>query len=299
MEHVVEVPFNTAIADLDEVLRAMLERELERHGFEGVEVAFEAPSREWSGKLSAPTVNLFLYDLREAADRADLTPTEVREDGVARIVAPPLRLECSYAISAWTQAVQDEHRLLSQVIAILVAYRRLPADLLAERSGGARLRDAETSLGRPREGKADFWTSVGGQYKPSVDLSVQVAIESGAATLRGPQVRMQTLRASLSDRPAATVRELHRLGGTVVNGSGEPVADAWVALPEAGRWTVSDRDGRFVFDRVDPGEQGVLARTADGGEARRTVAVPGGTAELVVGAPPSARAAGRRRARTA
>src|ERR1700759_3152688 len=54
------------LADLDETLRGLLRSELERHGFEGVDIAFDAPAREWSGQLSKPTVNIFLYDLREA-----------------------------------------------------------------------------------------------------------------------------------------------------------------------------------------------------------------------------------------
>ena len=74
MARVVDVPLNTAIADLDEALRILLKRELDKHGFEGVEVAFDAPSKEWSGKLTGPTVDLFLYDMREALDRADATP---------------------------------------------------------------------------------------------------------------------------------------------------------------------------------------------------------------------------------
>ncbi len=67
---VIDVPLNTALADLDEGLRALLKQELEHHGFEGVDISFDAPSREWSGKLTGPTVSLYLYDLREAA-RAD------------------------------------------------------------------------------------------------------------------------------------------------------------------------------------------------------------------------------------
>ena len=49
MARVVDVPLNTAMADLDEALRTLLKRELARHGFEGVEIAFDAPSKEWSG----------------------------------------------------------------------------------------------------------------------------------------------------------------------------------------------------------------------------------------------------------
>ena len=88
MALVVDVPLNTAIADLDEALRLLLKRELDQHGFEGVDVAFDAPSKEWSGKLTGPTVDLFLYDLREASDRAELSPTEIREQrGGARQLA--------------------------------------------------------------------------------------------------------------------------------------------------------------------------------------------------------------------
>ena len=42
MARVVDVPLNTAIADLDEALRILLKRELDKHGFEGVEIAFDA-----------------------------------------------------------------------------------------------------------------------------------------------------------------------------------------------------------------------------------------------------------------
>ena len=31
-------------------------------------------------------------------------------------------MECSYAVTAWTQAVEDEHRLLSQVLGVLFAF---------------------------------------------------------------------------------------------------------------------------------------------------------------------------------
>src|SRR5262249_54181907 len=119
MASLVDVPLSTAIADLDEVLRQLLKRELAGHGFDGVEIAFETPAQEWAAKLTSPTVNLFLYDLREAAARADRTPREQRSNGKATVAAPPLQLELSYAVSAWSKAVEDEHRLLSQVLAIL------------------------------------------------------------------------------------------------------------------------------------------------------------------------------------
>src|SRR5580698_9594545 len=109
----IEVPMNTALADLDETMRNLLRQELNRHGFEGVEISFEAPSREWSGKLTGPTVSVFLYDLREAPDQTDISPAEARANGNAVVSPPALRLEITYAITAWSKAVEDEHRLLS------------------------------------------------------------------------------------------------------------------------------------------------------------------------------------------
>jgi hypothetical protein len=285
MPVVVDVPLNTAIADLDEALRKLLRRDLERHGFEGVEIAFDAPSKDWSGKLTSPTVDLFLYDLREAVERATITPTEKRGNGQAIVTSPPLRLELTYSVTAWTKAVEDEHRLLSQVLGILFSYKRLPADVLADSSlnGGTVLAEAETSVGRPREEKSDFWSSVGGTYKASIDYVVHITVESGATFVRGPEVRMQTIRTRLSDGPLRTMSELHRVGGTVRDKDGEPVADAWVAIPEAGLWAATDRQGRYRFDRIRPGSHRAVARTPDGGETEATIEVPGTPADLVIG----------------
>jgi hypothetical protein len=283
MGRVVEVPLNTAIADLDESLRTLLKRELNRHGFEGVEVVFDAPSKDWSGKLTGPTVDLFLYDLREALDRATATPSERRGgNGTAVVTDPPLHLELTYAVTAWTKAVEDEHRLLSQVLAVLFSYSEIPADVIGQ-SATTTLGKAETSVGRPREEKADFWTSVGGQYKASIDYVVQIVVESGAVFVRGPEVRTTTVRTLLTDAPRPTMQELHRFGGTVSDGDGQPVSGAWIALPDAGRWAVSDGDGHFHFARLSAGSHRVLARTADGREAEATVSVPGEKCDLTIG----------------
>jgi hypothetical protein len=283
---VVDVPLNTAIADLDEALRDLLRRELSRHGFEGVEIAFDAPSKDWSGKLTAPAVNLFLYDVREALDQAPGINTEVRENGKARTARPPLRLELTYAITAWTKAVQDEHRLLSQVLAILFSYRTLPEELLADHlDAHARAREIETSIGRPREDKSDFWSSVGGSYKASIDYVVRLNVESGAHFERGPEVRVQSMRPRLKDGPVSTMEEMTRFGGTVTDGEGRAVRDAWVALPDAGRWTSTDGDGRFRFDRILAGKHRVVARTAQGDEVELTATIPGTKVDLVLGKP--------------
>lgn len=285
MALVVNVPLNTMLADLDESLRMLLSRELGRHGFDSVDIAFEAPAKEWSGQLSAPTVSVFLYDLRESGEHRHRTIDERRANGGAFESRPPLVLECSYAITAWTQAVEDEHRLLSQLLAILHSYPRLPADALSGRlSNGAQRYPIFGKVGQPKaEGKADFWNAVGGQYKASLDYVVTVSCEAGATHERGPEVRDLTVRVADSAGPPGTVTELHRVGGSVADGDGEPVQEAWVTLPDLGRWASSDERGRFTLARVPPGEHRCVARTRDGAEAQAQLTVPGQPLDLVVG----------------
>ena len=279
----VDVPLNTMLADLDETLRNLLRGELERHGFEGVDIAFDAPARDWSGQLSKPTVNIFLYDLREAEGLRTSEWSRVKRDGRTFEGRPPMVMECSYAVTAWTQAVEDEHRLLSQVLAIFYAYPELPQSALNGRlANGSQAWPIKARIGQGKGEKSDFWSAVGGQYKVSLDYVLRLSVESGAHLERGPEVRTQTVRTRLSDGPARAIVEMHRCVGRIKNKQGEPLANVWVTLPDVGSWTSSAADGQFRFDRLPPGRHRLLARTADGREADAQLEVPGAGVDLVI-----------------
>lgn len=281
----ISVPLNTMLADLDESLRGLLKRELGRHGFDGVDVVFDAPTKEWAAGLSSPTVDLFLYDLQESTEKRDPEWGEQRSNGEAIESRPPLRVDASYAVTAWTREVEDEHRLLSQVLAVLYAYPTLPDDALSGRlADGTQPFPLETEVAqRKGEDKSDFWTSIGGQYKASIDYVVTVACPSGTTMTRGPEVRTQTIRLRDSAGGPRTIEELHRIGGVVRDAGGEPLENAWVVLADQGVWTASGAGGRFRFDRLRAGEYRVVARTADGREAEAELTVPGTKVDLEVG----------------
>ena len=286
MSIAINVPLNTMLADLDESLRTLLKRELGGHGFDGVEIVFDAPSKEWAGGLSSPTVNLFLYDVREAVDKRLVEWEENGGNGDVREERPPLRVDASYAVTAWTRAVEDEHRLLSQVLGILYAYATLPDDVLTGTlTNGSQEYPIDGRIGQAKgEDKADFWTSVGGQYKASLDYVVTLSCLSGTLFQRGPEVRSQTVRLLDTSGGRSTVEEYHRVGGRVVDGDGEPVANAWVVVRETGSWTASDGEGRFHFSRLAPGTYACVARTVDGREAEAELKVPGARVDLALGA---------------
>src|SRR5688500_19014877 len=51
------------IHDVDESLRALVKRDALNGA--RVDVAFDAPTKDWSARQNAPSVNLYLYDIRE------------------------------------------------------------------------------------------------------------------------------------------------------------------------------------------------------------------------------------------
>ena len=244
----VEVPLNTMLADLDETLRDLLKDELERHGFEGVDIAFDAPAREWSGQLSKPTVNIFLYDLREAETlRTQRVVADDQATGARSRGRPPMVMECSYAVTAWTQAVEDEHRLLSQVLAIFYAYPGAPAGR-AQRPARQRLpgrgRSRRASVRARARSRTSGARSAGSTRCRSI-TSCACRSSPGAKLERGPEVRTQTVRTRLTDGPARDGARDAPLGRHASpNKKGEPLADVWVTLPDVGTWTASTSDGR-------------------------------------------------------
>ena len=294
----IRVPLNTMLADLDETVRQLLRREFTGRGFDGIEIAFDAPSKEWSAQLSTPTVNLFLYDVRQSEDHKPVDwDLHTDDDGRTFETRPPLRLAASYAVTAWTREVEDEHRLLSQVLAILYAYDTLPLELLAGglADPGSQPYPLRTRVAEPRQsGSPEFWSSVGGSYKASLDFGVVLSCDSGASVERGPEVRTQTLRMRNLDGARASVEDLHHLRGAVRDGEGGPVPDAWVVMVGGPGWVAADEQGRFLIGPVRAGTHRLRARAPDGREGELEVVVPGGPSDVVVGAKASRKASRRR-----
>src|SRR5205823_455041 len=94
----------------------------------GVDVSFDAPTKDWSARRNTPTVDLYLYDIREDLVRREVMWEPVRgKDGMVSGRKPPLRrFKFSYLVTAWTQRPEDEHRLFSSSRGSGSAARRRP-----------------------------------------------------------------------------------------------------------------------------------------------------------------------------
>ena len=115
---------------MDSALRTLIEREAA--GMRDVEIVFDAPTREWAGRRNSPTIDVYLYDIREDLRRRERGMHNVYDDDnvVVSRRLPPRHFKLSYLVTAWTQRPEDEHRLLSVLLATLLRYDAIPPDLL-------------------------------------------------------------------------------------------------------------------------------------------------------------------------
>ena len=182
------------IHEVDESLRTLLSRDVV--GGSDVEVAFDAPTREWSSKRSKPAVNLFLYDIRE--DRTRRQQGLVRErDADGRVVQEreaSRRLKLSYLATAWTQHPEDEHRLLGALLECFLRYEILPTEVLC-----GSLAETQTTVsitvGVPSvedRHVSDLWSAIGGELRPALDVVATTPMHVGIARPPAPLVLENT-----------------------------------------------------------------------------------------------------------
>ncbi len=178
------------IHEVDSALRALIEREA--ISTPDVEVVFDAPTREWAGRRNAPTIDVYLYDIREDLRRRErglLNEYDKDERVIARHL-PPRHFKLSYLVTAWTQRPEDEHRLLSTLLSGFLRFDALPADLLSGPLAELRLPVPITVGLPPPEDRAfaDVWSALGGELKPSIDVVVSAPIDTGQRYETGPPV---------------------------------------------------------------------------------------------------------------
>lgn len=186
------------IHDVDESLRALVKRDALNGS--GVDVAFDAPTKDWVARRNAPMVSMYLYDIREDVTRRDTAWIDVRGgDGrVKERRLPPRRYRLSYLVTAWTSRPEDEHRLLSSLLSGFVRHEFFPPELLQGALEGEETPVLITVALPPADERkiADTWSALGGELKPSLDLVVTApmniarAIEAGPPVLEAPRLEV-------------------------------------------------------------------------------------------------------------
>ncbi len=193
------------INDVDESLRALVRRDVLNGA--NVDVSFESPSKDWSARRSAPTLNLYLYDIREDLSRRETQFEEVLDER-GRVVErrpPPRMFKLSYLVTAWTQRPEDEHRLLSAMLSCFLPLDALPPEILRGEVADEP-RPLRLTIGLPLPADrniSDVWSALGGELKASLDLVVTAPFDTRRRRPSGPPVLEERLvMGQLEEEPA-------------------------------------------------------------------------------------------------
>ena len=167
------------IRDLSLTLRAILDQPGLPAELAAAQIVFDRPTEPFAPSPTA--VDLFLYDIRENVDLRSNEPIVERLNGQARIHRPPLRVACSYLVTAWPISDEEpalqEHRLLSQVLALLSRYPTIPENFLQGRLVGQEPPlPMMTAQANGLQNPAEFWTAVGNKLRASLTVTVTIAM---------------------------------------------------------------------------------------------------------------------------
>lgn len=170
------------ISEVDESLRNLVKAEVVSGA--DVDVVFDAPTRDWASRRSKPTIDMYLYDIREDLRRRQTGYLEKRDERgvVTERQQMPRYFKMAYLITAWTQRPEDEHRLLAAVLATFMQYDNVPDSYLTELLAGAGLPVLlQIAYPLPEDRQVpDVWSSLGGDLKPSLELVATMAIQPEA-----------------------------------------------------------------------------------------------------------------------
>lgn len=236
-------------------------------------VRFDRPTDQF--KPGGATVNLFLYDVRENTEMRNNQPLIERRNGNAIIKRPPLRMTCSYLVTAWPQSEKEdspleEQRLLSQTIQVLSCYPVIPIRFFPKDSPLRTQEPALPMMITQMDGvkdPADFWSAIGGKLRPSFVVTVTISLPPYEPQQpRGePLVTGRTLdlgeRTSPDEKgisPATSsstkIKDLFKVFGRVTDSAGDPVKDTIVMIAELDLRATTDVNGDYVLGPVGAGQ---------------------------------------------
>ncbi len=279
------------IDDLDQVLRQFLIRDLPILNGE-VDVEFDQPKREWSARASRPTLNLFLYDIRENQKLRQAQPTwemVPNEDGTVTKRRKPVRMDLHYMITAWATEPEDEHRLLSRTLMALFRHPHLPQELLSESLQDQQVPIPITvaqydELGNP----TDVWNVLDNELRPALVCIITLAIDPYLPIIT-PLVRTRELYVGPSQRPSqqkldaqAALDSYWTIGGTLHSEQPLDRGELRLTLLEQGLEIPVQPEGRFAIGHLRAGEYTLEVSGAGRATRRYPIVVPAADYDLEV-----------------
>jgi hypothetical protein len=263
------------IRDLSQTIKAILSQPGLPAELAGAQIVFDSPTDRFAPGVT--TIDLFLYDIREDVALRNSEPIIARSNGNAITHQPPLRVACSYMITAWAvggvEIALQEHRLLSQVLQTLSRFPTIPDKFLAGSLAGQEP-PLPMMVMHPDglKDRSELWFALGNRPRPSLTVAATISMPV-LADVTGPIV---TTRFTGFDPGVGAVQEtLVGFGGRVLDQAGHGIAAAVVDLIDAGLRATTDSEGRYEFVRVSTGSHTIRVIASGFQPRSQPLVVPG------------------------
>ena len=272
-------------AELDESLRQLL---IQRGNLDSgeVDISFDMPTREWAGGISKPTVNLYLFDVRENKELKNPSAWTVRRgpNNTAIKSRPEIRVDLTYNVTAFANAIEDEHRLLTRALVVLLQYPILPLEVL---QGTLQGQEVPTFTAQPDgiiQSPADYWGALDNDIRPSLDYRVTLRIDLSQEISVDLALTSQVAVSQINGHNGAAARdELPMQIGGRVHQSDDPEAGiegVTVTLVERALDATTDGLGRFGFSGGLPGTYTMVISAPGIAEQTKEIQVPDGNYDV-------------------
>ncbi len=167
------------IQDLDETLKQLL---VQKASIKAESINFEMPFKDGGGAFPPPTINLFLYDLRENHELRSNERFLSRNFENGKVngneTRAPIFIDLTYMITAWMSDASEEHKFLGLILKTLLQFPVLPKEVL-QGEIAKQTRPLRAWIAQPEKTPNvwDFWGAMDGRLKAGISYVVTLAVE--------------------------------------------------------------------------------------------------------------------------
>lgn len=166
------------IQDVDDILGTLLSAELGKVPGCSIadksQITFAPPTTVEASPPQTPSLNLYLYDIREnrSVRESGLRITRKPGESTVGVQRPPINLDLSYLVTAHTGSNASlEHRLLSEALTVLLRFQEVPREYL---SGAVEDQGIVLAVAQPDHlASTDppaLWQALGGRMRTALSL---------------------------------------------------------------------------------------------------------------------------------
>ena len=172
---------------LDDTLRSLLDAAPPSAAgvhFGTADISFETPEKGFAPRQGDLAINLFLYEVKENRELRQTMPDRDAMNGQAIRRRAPLRVDCSYMVTAWSNIqnqnnVANAHKLLGQAFNWLSRFPVIPDRYVQAGGLTGQLYAPPTMVAQMDGAKSagEFWSALGVPPRPYFNLIVTICMD--------------------------------------------------------------------------------------------------------------------------